>query len=83
MSLFNQMISVRERKKLAAAYRRTLAGAPPRLRDVDLIAGLVFHVCQSAGVLSEHVYQITGKRISDGSLSERRQTMDWAPDFGT
>jgi hypothetical protein len=77
MSLFNQMISVRERKKLAAAYRRTLAGAPPRLRDVDLMAGLVFHVCQSAGVLSEHVYQITGKRISDGSLSERRQTMDW------
>lgn len=77
MSLFNQVISIRDRQKLAAAYRRTLAGAPPRLRDVDLMAGLVFHVCQSAGVLSEHVYQITGKRLSDGSLSERRQTMDW------
>jgi hypothetical protein len=77
MSLFNQLISQRDRQKLADAYRRTLAGAPPRLRDVDLMAGLVFHVCQSAGVLSEHVYQITGKRLSDGSLSERRQTMDW------
>jgi hypothetical protein len=77
MSLFNQLISPADRKKLAKAYRRSAAGAPPKLKDVELIAGLVFHVCQAAGIFSEHIYQITGKRFSDSSLSERRQTMDW------
>jgi hypothetical protein len=77
MSLFNQLISPSDCRKLAKAYRRTAAGAPPKLKDADLIAGLVFHVCQDAGVLSEHVRQLTGKRFSDSSLSERRQTMNW------
>jgi len=77
MSLFNQLISPAERRKLAKAYRRSAAGSPPKFKDADLIAGLVFHVCQNSGVLSEHIHQLTGKRFSDSSLSERRQTMDW------
>jgi len=77
MSLFNQLISRSDRRKLAKAYRRTAAGAPPKLKDVDLIAGLVFHVCQPSGVLSEHIRQLTDECFSDSSLSERRQTMDW------
>lgn len=77
MSLFNQLISPSDRRKLAKAYRRSAAGAPPKLKDVELIAGLVFHVCQDAGVFSEHIRQLTGKHFSDSSLSERRQTMDW------
>jgi hypothetical protein len=76
-SLFNQLISPSDRRKLAKAYRRSAAGAPPKLKDVELIAGLVFHVCQDAGVLSEHIHQLIGQRFSDSSLSERRQTMDW------
>lgn len=77
MSLFNQLISPSDRKKLAKAYRRSAAGAPQKLKDAELIPGLVFHVCQAAGVLSEHIRQLTGKCFSDSSLSERRQTMNW------
>lgn len=77
MSLFNKLISPSDRRKLAKAYRRSAAGAPPKLNDADLVAGLVFHVCQPAGVLSEHLRQLTGERFCDSSLSERRQTMDW------
>ena len=76
-SLFNQLISRADCKKLAKAYRRSAAGAPPTLEDVDLIAGLTYHVCQSAGVLSQHVSHLTGNRHSDSAISERRQTMDW------
>lgn len=77
MSLFNQSISSADRKKLAKAYRRSAAGAPPKIKDEDLIAGLVFHVCQPSGVLSDHILQLTDKNCSDSSLSERRQTMNW------
>ena len=77
MSLFNQLISPTDRRKLAKAYRRSKAGAPPKLKDIELMAGLVFHVCQPSGVLSEHIRHLTNKHFSDSSLSERRQTMDW------
>lgn len=77
MSLFNTVLSPADRQALARAYRRSAAGAPPTLKDVELIAGLVFHVCQAGGVLSTHIGQLTGKHCSDSSLSERRQTMGW------
>jgi hypothetical protein len=77
MSLFNQVIPKADCKKMARAFRRSMTGAPPKLEDEILIAGLVFHVCQSTGVLSHHIHQLTGKRHSDSAISERRQTMDW------
>lgn len=77
MSLFNQLVSRTACKKLAKTYRRSAAGAPPKLKDADLISGLVYHVCQPSGILSQHLCQLTGKHHSDSSISERRQTMDW------
>jgi len=77
MSLFNQLIPRATCAKLSKAYRRSAAGAPPKLKDADLIPSLIYHVCQNAGVLSQHVHQLTGKHHSDSSISERRQTMDW------
>ena len=77
MSLFNRLVSSKDCGKLAKACRRSSAGAPPKLKDAELIAGLVFHVCHATGVLSEHIHQLTGKCLCDSSLSERRQTMDW------
>jgi hypothetical protein len=38
----------------------------------ELIQGLVFHVVAEAGTLAQHVTQLTGKRITDGALAQRR-----------
>lgn len=76
-SLLNQLVSRADCKKLAKAYRRSAAGAPPKLKDADLISGLIYHVCQPSGILSQHLCQLTGKYHSDSSISERRQTMGW------
>ena len=77
ISLFNQLVSRTACKKLVKAHRRSAAGAPPKLKDADLISGLIYHVCQPAGILSQHIGHLTGKHHSDSSISERRQTMDW------
>ena len=39
--------------------------------------GLVFHVLAGAGTLAEHVRELTGKRITDGALSQRRTALPW------
>ena len=65
ISLFNQLVSRATCKKLAKAHRRSAAGAPPKLQDADLIAGLVYHVCQPAGILSQHIGHLTGTQHSD------------------
>ena len=54
-------------------------GRPPELEEDDLVRGIVYHVLQSSGILSEHVLQLTGKGMFDGSLSERRQAMGQDP----
>lgn len=77
MSLFTRLLARGYCKKLAKAYRRSAAGAPPKLKDADLISGLIYHVCQPSGILSQHIFQLTGKYHSDSSISERRQTMNW------
>jgi len=45
---------------------------PPVITTVELIQGLVFHVISEAGTLAQHVKQLTGKRITDGALAQRR-----------
>ena len=76
-SQFNPLISRTDCRRLAHAHRGSAAGAPAKLKDADWIAGLVYHVCQPSGVLSQHLQDLTGKRYGDSSISERRQTMDW------
>ena len=43
----------------------------------ELIQSLVCHVLEGHGTLAEHVEQATGKRVSDGALSARRQGLAW------
>jgi len=38
---------------------------------------LVFHVIAGAGTLAQHVKTITGQRITDGALSQRRTSWPW------
>jgi hypothetical protein len=43
----------------------------------ELIDGMVFHALQPAGTLAKHVKRLTGKPITDGALSQRRQGLVW------
>jgi hypothetical protein len=45
---------------------------PPTISAAELIQGLVFHVVAEAGTLAQHVKQLTGKKITDGALAQRR-----------
>ena len=45
---------------------------PPEITQVELIQGLVFHVVAEAGTLAQHVKQLTGKKVTDGALAQRR-----------
>jgi hypothetical protein len=45
---------------------------PPVVSGAELICGLVFHVVGEAGTLAQHVKTLTGKRITDGALAQRR-----------
>ena len=74
-SLLGQLIAPRRLNGLARQHRRSAAGAPATLSAFWLVAGMVFHVLQTCGLLSTHLWQVTAKRISDSALSERRQTM--------
>ncbi len=50
---------------------------PPVIKAEDLIMCLVFHVLAGAGTLAEHVKTLTRKSITDGALSQRRQSWPW------
>ncbi len=50
---------------------------PPTISPRELITGLVFHFLAGLGTLAEHMTLLTGKRISDSALSQRRSDLDW------
>jgi hypothetical protein len=50
---------------------------PRWVTPAELIHGMVFHVLQGAGTLAQHVKRLTGKKITDGALSQRRVAMPW------
>jgi hypothetical protein len=45
---------------------------PPHVTATELVESLVFHVVAKAGTLAQHVKALTGKKITDGALSQRR-----------
>jgi hypothetical protein len=51
---------------------------PPVISAAELICGLVFHVLGEAGTLAQHVKALTGKRITDGALAQRRALLPLA-----
>ena len=55
-----------------AEYRNSNRGRPPELSLPDLLASLLFHFLCGAGTASEHMFQLLGRRIGDGSISDRR-----------
>jgi hypothetical protein len=51
---------------------------PPVISAGELICGLVFHVVGEDGTLAQHVKALTGKRITDGALAQRRARLPLA-----
>ncbi|MBI2928020.1 MAG: IS4 family transposase [Verrucomicrobia bacterium] len=47
-------------------------GHKPGLSGPQLVSALVFHVLAGAGTLAAHVQQLTGLKLSDSALSQRR-----------
>jgi len=47
-------------------------GQKPRLSGAQLVSALIFHVLAGAGTLAVHVQQLTGLKLSDSALSQRR-----------
>jgi hypothetical protein len=76
--LFAQLITPGKVASLSMQHRASAAGAPATLSAFRVVAGLVFHVLQTSGLLSTHVRQVAGRTSSDSALSERRQGMGMA-----
>jgi len=74
-ALFSQLITPRTLDAIARKHRKSSAGAPAKLSTFWLITGMVFHVLQTCGHLSTHIRQVTRKKLSDSTLSERRQVL--------
>ena len=75
-SQFSRLLSLR-RLEQACCYKKTKRGRPPSVSVSELIITLVFHVMSGPGKLGEHLRVLTGKTISEGSLSERRGSLPW------
>ena len=73
--LFNEMIPEEKIGEIVERYHSG-RGAPCKFTAGEIIMGSVYHEIQSVGTLGEHTRQVTGKVISDGGISQRRQGMD-------
>ena len=47
-------------------------GQTPKLSGPQLVQSLVFHVLCGVGTLAAHVQQLTGVKVSNSDLSQRR-----------
>jgi len=74
-TVFQQVVSEGEINAMRQRFRRSPAGVPPQVPDHLLIMGMVFHALLPCGLLSSHVRQLTGRRIGDSSISQRREAM--------
>lgn len=50
---------------------------PPWITAAELIYSLVFHALAGTGTPARHVKQLTGKRMTEGTLAQRRGLLPW------
>jgi hypothetical protein len=70
------LIPIRNITDVFRLYRPS-KGRPARLKAWELVHSLVYNLLLPVGTLSEHVKQLTGKKISDSGLSQRRMMILW------
>jgi hypothetical protein len=67
----------------AAVIRRVLKSCdvkrrrPPLIPPNELVQALIFHAVAGAGTLAQHMKKLTGRKITDGALSQRRARLPW------
>ena len=50
---------------------------PPLVTQEKLVQALIFHTIAGAGTLAQHLKTLTGQKITDGALSQRRARLPW------
>jgi hypothetical protein len=53
------------------------SGRPAKAKAIELLKGLVWHALSEVGTLGAHFAAVTGKRLAESSLSERRSNIAW------
>jgi hypothetical protein len=74
---FQQLLSGQVLAQLWSQHGPKPRGQQPKLSGPQLVCGLVFHVLSGVGRLATHMQQLTGIRISDSALSQRRTAAGW------
>jgi hypothetical protein len=70
--LFQRFIALVTLAQLWQQYGPKPRGQKPKLSGPQLVQSLVFHLLCGAGTLAAHVSQLTGVKVSDSDLSQRR-----------
>jgi hypothetical protein len=73
--LMNELLPAKEIEMIAARHHSGL-GAPARVKVSDLVMGAVYHEFMDEGTKAEHLREVSGVEIGDGSLSQRYLTLD-------
>lgn len=50
---------------------------PARVKGQHLVSALVFHLLRGSGTVCENLWLLHRKKLSDSSMSERRQNLPW------
>jgi hypothetical protein len=58
-------------------WRTEHRGRKASLPLASLLQGLLFHLCFPTGTFAEHVRQLIGRQMSEGTLAERRAALPW------
>lgn len=72
---FGDVINEDRLAALLTQFRQSPAGVAPRVPGAQIIMGMTFHSLLPSGLLSSHIKQLTGHRLGDSSISQRRETM--------
>lgn len=74
--VFNQLISPELLAK-CCSVRTTARGRPASLPRTTLLRALVFHFASGVGTFGQHLLSLTGRSMSESTLSERRSALPW------
>jgi hypothetical protein len=69
---FQQLLALPTLAQLWRQHGPKPRGQKPQLSGPQLVQGLVFHLLCGAGTFAAHVFQLTGVKVSDSDLSQRR-----------
>jgi hypothetical protein len=61
----------------ACSFRTTRRGRPAQLDRATLLRAFLFHLMNTVGTFAQHLLALTGVRMSESALSERRSALPW------